>query len=38
MEAMKMESPVSSPQAGTVEIRVSQGQQVKPGDVLAVVR
>ena len=38
MEAMKMESPVSSPQGGTVEIRVSQGQQVKPGDVLAVVR
>ena len=38
LEAMKMESPVKAPHAGTVsEIRVAAGQQIKPGDVLAVI-
>lgn len=37
LEAMKMESPVHAPHAGTVqEILVTQGQQIKPGDVLAI--
>ena len=37
IESMKMEMPVTSPEAGTVtEIRVSEGESVEEGDVLIV--
>jgi urea carboxylase len=38
LEAMKMESKVSAPAAGTLEIYVKPGEQVAPGQVLAAVR
>ena len=38
LEAMKMESPVAATANGTVEHNVSEGQQVKAGDVLSVIR
>jgi biotin carboxyl carrier protein len=35
MESMKMETPVNAPAAGKIlKILVSQGQQVKAGEVL----
>jgi propionyl-CoA carboxylase alpha chain len=38
VEAMKMEHSVRAPHDGTVtEVRVSEGQQVDTGDVLAIV-
>lgn len=38
MEAMKMETEVFSPSAGTIsEIKVTQGDQMKAGDILAVI-
>jgi acetyl-CoA carboxylase biotin carboxyl carrier protein len=37
LESMKMEIPVTAPRAGTVkEIRVSEGDVVKEGQVVAV--
>jgi pyruvate carboxylase subunit B len=37
LESMKMETPIKAPQAGTVvEIKVTQGAQVKTGQILAV--
>jgi acetyl-CoA carboxylase biotin carboxyl carrier protein len=37
IESMKMEMPVTAPDAGTVtEIRVSEGQSVEEGDVMVV--
>lgn len=37
IESMKMEMPVTAPDAGTVtEIRVSEGESVEEGDVLLV--
>jgi len=38
LESMKMENPILTPVTGTVtEIKVSAGQVVKSGDLLAVV-
>lgn len=38
IESMKMEIPVASPRAGTVvEIRVTEGEAVKEGQVVAVI-
>ncbi len=38
MEAMKMETEIFAPCAGTVrEIKISQGDQMKAGDVLVVI-
>jgi acetyl-CoA carboxylase biotin carboxyl carrier protein len=38
LETMKMEIPVVAPAAGTVaEVRVTQGQIVQEGDVIAVI-
>jgi biotin carboxyl carrier protein len=37
LESMKMETPIKAPQAGTIaEIKVTQGAQVKTGQILAV--
>ena len=37
LESMKMEIPVEAPRAGSVkEIRVSEGQTVQEGDIVAV--
>jgi acetyl-CoA carboxylase biotin carboxyl carrier protein len=39
LESMKMEIPVDTPTAGEVaEIRVTEGSNVKVGDVLVVIR
>jgi acetyl-CoA carboxylase biotin carboxyl carrier protein len=38
LESMKMEIPVEAPEAGTLtEIRVSPGDQVNEGDVIAMI-
>lgn len=38
LESMKMEIPVEAPRAGVVQsIRVSEGQTVQEGDVVAVI-
>jgi len=38
LEAMKMENAVAAEKAGTVkEIRVSAGESVGPGDVVAII-
>jgi biotin carboxyl carrier protein len=38
LESMKMEIPVDAPKAGEVtELRVGEGDNVKVGDVLAVI-
>ena len=38
LETMKMEIPVVAPAAGTIdEVRVTQGQIVQEGDVIAVI-
>ncbi len=39
LESMKMETPIKAPASGTiVEIKVSQGAQVKTGQILAIIR
>ena len=39
LESMKMETPIKAPVSGTVvEIKVSQGSQVKTGQILATIR
>ena len=38
MEAMKMETPVAAPAAGTVHFTVKQGDQVQTGHALAEIK
>ena len=38
LEAMKMETPISAPAAGTVTFLVKQGDQVQTGHVLAEIK
>ena len=38
LEAMKMETPVSAPAAGTIHFAVKQGDQVQTGHVLAEIK
>ncbi len=38
MEAMKMETPVAAPAAGTVHFLVKQGDQIQTGHALAEIK